>query len=187
MLIAFGTLCLLQTIALAGIQDQAYPSKAMNRVIKIKVYTPPAYEATTERYPVVYNLHGGGGSPERQWDRIKGTLIDAMDGRKVRPVIYVFANGLGDTLFVDTRDGAKKAETTVIKELIPFIDSNYRTVAARETRSIDGFSMGGFGALHFAFKYPELFSSVVSYGAALLTYDTLSERDRRDNFGNSRE
>jgi enterochelin esterase-like enzyme len=172
---------------LAGVEDKTYFSKANNQEIKIKVYTPPGYATGKARYPVVYNLHGGGGSPERQWGRVGATLADAMENKRVRPMIYVFAEGLGNTLFVDTAGTKKQVETTVIKELIPFIDANYRTVAAREGRAIDGFSMGGFGAMHFAFKYPEVFSSVVAYGGALLTYDTLSARDKKENFGDSRE
>ena len=172
---------------LAGVEDRTYFSQANHQEIKIKVYTPPGYAASKARYPVVYNLHGGGGSPERQWGRVGATLVDAMESKRVRPMIYVFAEGLGNTLFVNTAGTKKQVETTVIKELIPFIDANYRTIAAREGRAIDGFSMGGFGAMHFAFKYPELFSSVTAYGGALLTYDTLSERDKRENFGDSRE
>lgn len=176
--------------AITGIEDKTYFSKANNREIKIKVYTPPQYgsEATSKaRYPVVYNLHGGGGSPERQWGRVGATLAEAMENKRVRPMIYVFAEGLGNTLFVNTAGTKLQVETTVINELIPFIDANYRTIAAREGRAIDGFSMGGFGALHFAFKYPELFGSVTVYGGALLTYDTLSQRDKKENFGDSRE
>ncbi len=176
--------------AIAGIEDKTYFSKANNRDIKIKVYLPPQYrshQTSKARYPVVYNLHGGGGSPERQWGRVGATLAEAMENKRVRPMIYVFAEGLGNTLFVNTAGTKLQVETTVINELIPFIDANYRTIAAREGRAIDGFSMGGFGALHFAFKYPELFSSVTAYGGALLTYDTLSARDKRENFGDSRE
>ncbi len=184
---ALAWLLLQPASVLAGVEDRTYFSKANNREIKVKVYTPPDYKTGKDRYPVVYNLHGGGGSPERQWGRVGATLVDAMENRRVRPMIYVFADGLGDTLFVDTAGTKKQAETTVIKELIPFIDRYYRTIAAREGRAIDGFSMGGFGAMHFAFKYPELFSSVTAYGGALLTYDTLSARDKRENFGDSPE
>ena len=176
--IFFGILgLLLQPGARADIQDRSYFSKAMKREISIKVYTPPGYVTGNVRYPVVYNLHGGGSSPDRQWDRIKSALTDAMDNRKVRPMIYVFVNGLGDTFFADSFDGSKKAETTFIKELIPYVDANWRTIASKEGRAIDGFSMGGCGALMQAFKRPELFSSVVSYGAALVTFDRLKGRD----------
>ncbi len=161
-------------------QDLTYWSEANKRDIWIKVYTPPGYETGNNRYPVVYNLHGaGGGSPQRQWKRAGSTLKDAIENAKVRPMIYVFVDGLGDTFFLDYYDGSVKVETSLVKELIPFIDKQYRTVASREGRSIDGFSMGGGGSLRIAVKYPELFSSVVSYGAALIRSDRLRPDDKR--------
>jgi len=60
-------------------------------------------------------------------------------------------------------DGKYLAETTVIKELIPYIDKNYRTIASSGGRSLQGMSMGGFGATRLAFKYTDLFSSVVAF------------------------
>jgi enterochelin esterase-like enzyme len=157
----------------ADIHDVVFHSKLNRRDVPIKVYTPPGYEKGSARYPVVYNLHGGGGSPERQWDRTGKTIRDAMDGGKVRPMIYVYANGLGNTLFLDYADGSLKVESMIVRELIPFIDSKYRTIASHEGRAIDGFSMGGFGALLIAFRYPTLFSSAVSYGAAMLDPDMI--------------
>jgi endo-1,4-beta-xylanase len=154
-------------------QDRWYYSELNHRDVIVKVYTPPEYDSGNARYAVVYNLHGaGGGSPERQWERARGTLKDAIENGKVRPMIYVFVDGLGDSFFIDYYDGSIKAESMIIQELIPFIDANYRTVASREGRAIDGFSMGGAGALTLAIKHPDLFSSVVSYGAALVMRDT---------------
>jgi endo-1,4-beta-xylanase len=161
-------------------QDLYYWSEANKQDIWIKVYTPPGYASGKERYPVVYNLHGaGGGSPQRQWKRAGSTLKDAIESAKVRPMIYVFVNGLGDTFFLDYHDKSVKAETAIVKELIPFIDKRYRTIASREGRAIDGFSMGGGGALRLAIKYPEMFSSVVSYGAALIRSDRFRAGDSR--------
>lgn len=151
----------------AQIRDLSYPSKLNHQDIPIKVYTPPGYEQSKERYPVVYNLHGGGGSPARQWDRTRQTLTKAMEQKLVRPMIYVYVNGLGNTEFVNTADG-KLIERSIVEELIPFIDANYRTIAAKAGRAIDGFSMGGFGCLSVALRHPELFSAVVAYGAALV-------------------
>ena len=137
-------------------RDLTYWSESNRRNIWIKVYTPPGYDAGTERYPVVYNLHGaGGGSPQRQWKRAGATLKDAIENRKVRPMVYVFVNGMGDTFFLDYEDGSVKAETAIVRELIPFIDGRYRTIASAEGRAIDGFSMGGGGAIRIALKYPE--------------------------------
>lgn len=59
----------------------------------------------------------------------------------------------------------------IVRELIPFIDRTYRTVAMREGRAIEGFSMGGAGSLRLAIKYPDLFRSVVAYGAAVIKGD----------------
>jgi enterochelin esterase-like enzyme len=160
-------LILLGPTAFAQIQDLTYPSALNNQAIPIKVYLPPGYETGTQRYPVVYNLHGAGGSPERQWDRTRATLTEAMDARRVRPMIYVFVNGLGNTHFVNTATG-KQIERSIVTELIPFIDRTYRTIANRTGRAIDGFSMGGFGCLSVAFKNPGLFGTVTSYGAALV-------------------
>lgn len=156
------------------IQDLTYRSLINDTDVAIKVYLPPGYSSSKERYPVVYNLHGaGGGGPERQWDRTRDTIRDAIGGGKVRPVIYVFVNGMGDTFFVDYANGSLKVESSIVKELIPFIDKRYRTVASRQGRAVDGFSMGGFGALMMALRHPDLFSSVVSYGAALIGPDRI--------------
>lgn len=167
-LLVTGLLAIVAAPAMAGIHDVVLRSELNHRDVPIKVYTPPGYEQGRDRYPVVYNLHGGGGSPERQWERTGATVQGAMDG-KVRPMIYVYANGLGNTLFLDYADGSVKVESMIVKELIPFIDRQYRTIASHEGRAIDGFSMGGFGALLIAFRNPQLFSSVVSYGAAMLS------------------
>jgi endo-1,4-beta-xylanase len=155
------------SLARGGIHDLAYPSALLKQNVPIKVYTPPGYEAATAvRYPVVYNLHGGGGSPERQWDRTRATLTDAMEHRRVRPMIYVFVNGLGNTEFVNTAAG-QPIERSIIEELIPFIDARYPTIASRAGRAVDGFSMGGFGCLSVAMRHPILFCAAVGYGAAL--------------------
>jgi enterochelin esterase-like enzyme len=164
--------------AYSGIKDLTYYSPSMKKDISIKVYTPPGYENSNQRYPVVYNLHGGGGSPQRQWERTGKTIQDAMENHKVRPMIYVYTNGLGNTEYLDQKDGKTLPSTSLIKELIPFIDKTYRTISSREGRAIDGFSMGGFGCLYHAFKYPELFSSVVSYGGAL----SLNREEHPNNY-----
>jgi acetyl esterase/lipase len=67
------------------------------------------------------------------------------------------------SFYSDSYDGQWMAETSLIKELIPHIDATYRTMASRHGRAIQGMSMGGFGALKLALKYPELFSSVVAF------------------------
>jgi enterochelin esterase-like enzyme len=139
-----------------------------NRDVEVAVYLPPGYENGRERYPVVYNLHGGSGSPDTQWGRMGKTITDAIEkNRVVKPMIYVWTTSFVNIEFRDVPSRNLYPSTFLMKELIPFIDKNYRTIASREGRGIDGFSMGGFGALHHAFKFPEFFSAVASYGGAI--------------------
>jgi endo-1,4-beta-xylanase len=73
-------------------------------------------------------------------------------------------------------EGKAPVESVIVKDLIPHIDATYRTVARREGRIVEGFSMGGFGAAHLGFKYPELFGTVSMIDAALVSLDTMRER-----------
>ncbi|MEX1132385.1 MAG: alpha/beta hydrolase-fold protein, partial [Flavobacteriales bacterium] len=87
--------------------------------------------------------------------------------------IIVFPNGYNNSMWADSYDMLKPAETNLIQELIPYVDANYRTLAERQHRFIQGFSMGGYGAvLHYA-KHPTLFCKAVSYDGALHGWTTL--------------
>ena len=96
-----------------------------------------------------------------------GLLDAAIKAGQVSPVIYVHATAGRNSGYVDWPDGAVMGETVVIKELIPHIEATFRTIAKKEGRAVEGFSMGGTGALLYAFKFPEMFSSVIGYGAGL--------------------
>jgi S-formylglutathione hydrolase FrmB len=82
--------------------------------------------------------------------------------------IIVFVNAGGDTFYADSPDKRIPSETAFIRELIPHVDATYRTLPDRSNRAIEGFSMGGFGALALSFKHAELFGSVVAYAPALV-------------------
>ena len=130
------------------------------------IYLPPTYESEpARRYPVIYWLHGGGGD-----QRVGAFFVEGMDNairaKRVPETLIVLVNGVGGSLYSDFIDGTKPVESVIIQELIPHIDQTYRTVGTRETRAIEGFSMGGFGALHLGFKYPSLFGSVTGISHA---------------------
>ncbi len=91
------------------------------------------------------------------------------------PLIIVFANGLrGATMYCDSRDGKYPVESVLVNDLIPHVDASYRTVAGRHGRAVDGFSMGGFGAAHLGFKFPELFGVVSIQAPPLLGPELMS-------------
>ena len=137
-----------------GVVHKGYHSKAMDKEIGYNIYLPPDYETSTKRYPVVYWLHGRNNTESS--DSYPITYV-------VPNLIVVYASGGSQSNYCDSYDGKYLAETTVIKELISHIDRNYRTIASREGRAVQGMSMGGFGSMRLALKYPDLFSSVVAF------------------------
>ncbi len=169
-----------RVMKLPGVEHHTFPSKAMNCELGFNIYTPPDYADSDRRYPVIYWLHGAAAGGEAVGVGNAVILQKAIQEGKLPPVIMVFPNGGRGTFYDDSFDGTIMAETALIKELVPFIDAHYRTVAERRGRAIEGFSMGGFGALKFAFKYPDLFCSVVAGAPALLDWAAVSG-SRRPN------
>jgi len=140
-----------------------FHSRTLDLDVGYNIFLPPGYDRdASRRYPVIYWLHGRN---ENEYTNISQAEFahDAILKGQLEPLIIVFANGLGQAFYLDSVDGRYPAETLVVKELIPHVDATYRTQTTRSGRHIAGMSMGGFGCLRLAFKYPQLFSSVVSY------------------------
>jgi enterochelin esterase-like enzyme len=153
-----------------GTTYQTFHSKTINADVSYLVYLPPQYDKDlTVRYPVVYCLHASGGTPRRAAMGVVSRMDNATRAGRVPPLVMVFPNGLrGATMYCDTRDGKYPVESVLVRDLIPHIDATYRTVAGRRGRAVDGFSMGGFGAAHLGFKFPETFGVVSIQAPALL-------------------
>jgi gluconolactonase len=149
-----------------------YRSESMKTDVGYTIWLPPGYENSTERYPVLFWLHGLGGTENGGKYPVE-TLAQLVKEVKMPPTILVQANGGAMSVYADSFDGRWMSETTIIRELIPHIDSTYRTRANREGRAIQGMSMGGEGSLRFALKYPELFSSVVAYAGGYVSPQVL--------------
>ncbi|MDB5322890.1 MAG: putative esterase [Phycisphaerales bacterium] len=137
------------------------------------LYLPPGYDEpgnAQRRYPVVYWLHGYDSEPQDGLPFVEG--IDAAIRRGDAPaMIVVLPNGLKDGWSVDSANVSQPVESVFIRDLIPHVDSTYRTIADRRGRAVEGFSMGGWGALHLAFKYPELFAAVTAVSAPFHRHD----------------
>jgi endo-1,4-beta-xylanase len=156
-----------------GTRYKTFHSKTINADVSYLVYLPPDYEQNPgTRYPVLYGLHASGGTPRRDAEGVVRRMDKAIRAGRVDPMIMVFPNGLrGNTMYSDSKDGLYPVETVTVKDLIPHVDATYRTIASREGRALDGFSMGGFGAAHFGFKYPEVFGVVSIMAPPLLGPD----------------
>lgn len=163
------------TVTVPGMEHRTLFSASMKHDVGFLVYTPPAYAAGGGRFPVVYWLHGRGHSESSGVVAIKA-LHELIAAGKVPPMMMVCPNGGDSSFYSDSPDGSVMGETTVIKEVIPFVDAHYRTIAAREGRALEGFSMGGFGVMKLGAKFPELFCSLVTYGGALVEEHTIVVR-----------
>jgi endo-1,4-beta-xylanase len=148
-----------------GVEHKTFRSNSMKLDVGYNIYLPPDYAKSQRRFPVVYFLHQLGANESSLLMTIR-TLDQAIKEKKVAPCILVLPNAGKTSWYADSADAKVMGETIVIKELIPHVDKTYRTIAKREGRAVQGYSMGGFGALKFAFKYPEMFGSVVAYSQA---------------------
>jgi len=152
-------------VPVVGVQHRILHSKAMKRDVGYNIYLPPDYQTSGRRYRVLYWLHGSGGNESSSlW--IAGEYQEAVRSGVTEPLLIVFPNGGRKTEYRDWQTQNVLPETMIIRELIPHIDENFRTIATREGRSLEGMSMGANGALKLAFKYPELFRSVVAYAGS---------------------
>ncbi len=137
--------------------ELAIHSDAMDKNIPVTVLLPDGY-AAADRMPAVYLLHGHGDNHKAWADKGQtGALADRYG------TILVMPDGGVDSWYWDSPvDPACRYETFVIKELIPYIDRHYKTVADRSGRAITGLSMGGHGALYLAIRHQDTFSAAGS-------------------------
>jgi len=151
---------------------RTFQSQVVGDKVSYLIYLPPQYESEKERrFPVVYWLHGGGGTQRDCW-RFLEQVKPAMAKGLCPPIIVVGVNGIAGNIYSDSSDGELPFESVITKDLIPHIDATYRTISDRKGRALEGFSMGGFGSLHLGLKYPETFGAMTALGPALLEFDS---------------
>ncbi len=149
---------LLASLSFAStITTREFDSPSLQRKWSYIAYLPTGYDGSDLRYPVLYLLHG---NAQKAYDwvasgQIQQTADRLIAGGKMPPAIIVIPEA-GTTWFVDRKE---KMETAVIQDLLPEIQQRFRTIERREGRVVAGLSMGGFGAMRFAMKYPELFAA----------------------------
>ena len=151
---------------------QSFKSAALGRAMPFLVYTPPGYDESAERrYPVLYMLHGLGGS-YRSWQEYG--LLAAADrlirAGEIEALIIVLPEGEA-AYWVDHAGGGPRWGTYVARDLVGEVDRRYRTQAERTHRAIGGASMGGHGALQLALNYSGVFGVVGAHSVALRRYE----------------
>lgn len=159
------------------VQTFGYHSKSLDREREAVVYLPPGYDASADRYPVLYLLHGAGGD-ERTWiDRQQANVIldNLIAEGRLEPLVVVMPYGYTTRLEEgQRRRGAADYKTDMeefavdfVDDLIPNVESSFRVLADREHRAIAGLSMGGGQALAIGLSRPELFTAVAGFSSAM--------------------
>lgn len=157
-----------------SLRDVTIISQRTGRPISFSIFLPPDYEKNNRAYPVIYHLHSLGDNFRSNWRTIVIKFINnAVNLGIIDDCIIVFPDGYENSMWGNSADGTKTAESDLIEDIIPFVDYFYRTVPYREYRFVQGFSMGGFGAVKFVAKYPDLFSKAVSLDGGMRTWETL--------------
>ena len=149
-------------------------SELLNTSIKYSVYLPDGFDTSNEKYPIVYLLNGFTGD-ETNWTRI-GHLRDIADelikGKQIEPMVIVMPDG-DDRLYMNKDDGTYPYEDMFIKELMPFVEKEYRVKSEKKYRGISGLSMGGAGSLRLSLKYHNLFNACAAFSAGISTEEEL--------------
>lgn len=160
--------------------DEKLSSALMKRDMPYRIILPTDYSTnSTKRYPVIYLLHGLFGHFDN-WTSKTSIEKDVAN----RNVIIVTPEG-DNGWYTDSTAGANQNyESYIIKELIPEVDKKFRTIADRDHRAVAGLSMGGYGAIKFGLKYPEMFVVVGSFSGAI-GLATVTEKELPGAIGKS--
>jgi S-formylglutathione hydrolase FrmB len=154
--------------AVGRAECRALESKILKRPVRYCVFLPPSYDTDkARRFPAVYYLHGLGSNEQWMLNNGGWDVIEQLRERgRIGEMVFVMPDG-GRTFYVNSRDGKQMYEDFFIQEFVPAIESRYRAGGARAPRAIGGVSMGGYGALRFAFRYPQMFVAVAVHSPAL--------------------
>jgi S-formylglutathione hydrolase FrmB len=156
------------------IDCSAINSRILKRPVHYCVYLPSGYDAgatqhPARRYPVLYFLHGLGDNERTLFNSGGWTLLDDLRNQHKMGDFLIVAPEGWRSFYVNSVKGSFRYSDFFLQEFVPYIEGKYRIRAGRAGRAISGISMGGYGALRFAFARPELFSAVSAQSAALIT------------------
>jgi len=173
--------------AQSRIDCSALNSRILKRAVRYCVYIPSGYDESGKqrpprRYPVLYFLHGLGDNEKTLFNSGGWTLLDDLRNQHKMGDFLIVAPEARRSFYVNSADGSERYSDFFLQEFMPRIESKYRIRAGRSGRAVSGISMGGYGALRFAFAHPELFSAVSAQSAALIT-ETPQQLDAAANSG----
>lgn len=153
------------------------PTKTLAQDVDARVYLPPCYDSASARYPVLYLLHGLDNTAD-QWVRVGAPgVADIMIALgAIPPMIIVMPHDRMENNF----------DQSVMKDILPFIDTNFRTFADRDHRAIGGLSHGGGWAFHIGLEHADVFSRIGGHSPDLFVGDAQNLSLWASRLGNRR-
>lgn len=145
-----------------NVVSSQFESKALGEMRHYNVLLPADYESSTSRYPVLYLLHGYG-DDHTAWTYMTNLSQYASRQR----LIIVMPDGSKSFYINSASDPKARFEDYLMKDLIPFIDANYRTIPLPRSRAVAGLSMGGYGAALLGLKHPRTFAAIGTFSGAV--------------------
>jgi len=151
------------------VECNSTPSKILAHSVPYCIILPPSFDADKLRqFPILYFLHGLGDNEQSfihtgAWN----VTEDLRERNEIKEFLIATPYG-GASFYINSKDRKLRYEDFLLQEFFPFIEKRYRAAPGRTHRAIAGISMGGYGALHLAFRHPQLFSSVGAHSAALI-------------------
>jgi S-formylglutathione hydrolase FrmB len=160
-------------VAQSRIDCSAINSHILKQVMHYCVYLPSEYDAgaaehPAKRYPVLYFLHGLGDNERTLFNSGGWTMLDDLRNKHELGDFLIVAPEGRRSFYINSSDGKFRYSDFFLEEFMPYVEGKYRIERGRASRAISGISMGGYGALRFAFAHPELFSAVSAQSAALV-------------------
>jgi enterochelin esterase-like enzyme len=164
------------------LKGQTYQSQILHRSMNYAVLLPAEYDNSTDSFPVVYLLHGYG-DDEKAWyeDGFIQYYADAHVDEN-GPMIFVMPDAF-NTYYVNKYNGNYPMMDVLVTELVPAIDSIFRTIKNAQHRAVMGYSMGGYGAMILPSKNPDVFKTGVALSMSFRT-DTQYVEEPQNVFDN---
>jgi len=176
MLRATFLLCFLSLLGLGSpahaatgrVECNSLASKILNRPVPYCIVLPASFDSEkTRHFSILYFLHGLGDNEQSFIHSGAWNLTEDMrEKREMKEFLIATPDG-GASFYINSKDGKGRYEDFLLQEFFPAIEKRYRVAAGRGHRAVAGISMGGYGALHLAFRHPQLFISVSAHSAAL--------------------
>lgn len=148
------------TLAFSQVDTLTVRSEIMDKNLKAAITLPEGYAESNTKYPVVYLLHGGFGAFSDWHQKVTEPGLVPKLADQYQLIIVTPGVGPSSYYYDSPIMDSVQYESYIIRELIPFIDQNYRTLDQKESRAITGLSMGGHGAMMLAAKHRNLFTAV---------------------------